>query len=248
MTRAKKTDFQEELQTRLGICFSDQRLFTQALTHRSVLAETVGLSANERLEFLGDAVLDLVIAEHLYRHHPEWTEGQLTKAKASLVEERSLERVARLWNLGPYLILSHGEDLSGGRQRGALLADTVEAVIGAYYLDQGLEACRTFILVQVAYILDAGVPSQLEHDYKTQLQEAFQARYHATPSYAVVEEHGPPHSRLFTVEVAFMGEVIGAGSGRSKKNAEQQAAEIALHSAFLAEERDGEASDLSPCE
>ncbi len=217
------------LQRRLEIAFRDQALLLQALTHRSYLAESVDAASNERLEFLGDAVLDLVIAEMLFRTHPAWPEGELTRAKASVVGERSLAELARAWDLGAAMRISRGEDLSGGRERRALLADAVEAVIGAYFLDQGLEATRDFVLRAFRTLLETIERREHALDYKTQLQELFQSQYQAAPSYAVAEESGPPHDRTFTVEVTFGERVLGRGEGKSKKEAAQRAAEQALH-------------------
>lgn len=222
----------DALQQRLGITFIRQELLLKALTHRSYLAEMADAASNERLEFLGDAVLDLVIAEVLFRAHPEWPEGELTRAKASVVGERSLEEVARTWDLGAAMRLSRGEEQSGGRARRALLADAVEAIIGAYFIDQGLDACRDFITRIFQPKLDAIERREHELDYKTQLQELLQAHYQAAPSYTVTEESGPPHDRTFTVEVAFGDRILGHGEGKSKKDAAQQAAEQALRTAL----------------
>jgi len=218
----------EALQQRLGISFARQDLLVQALTHRSYLAEAVGAVSNERLEFLGDAVLDLVVAEELFRKHPDWPEGELTKAKASAVGERALEQVAREWDLGAYMLVSRGEEQSGGRERRAMLADSVEALIGAYYLDRGLEACRIFVLRALASAMDTIERREHEHDYKTLLQELFQARYQTAPLYEVLNESGPPHDRTFEVGVIFAGQVLGRGEGKSKKEAAQHAAEETL--------------------
>ncbi|HEY3418433.1 MAG TPA: ribonuclease III domain-containing protein, partial [Armatimonadota bacterium] len=145
----------EELQERLQIRFNRMKLLEQALTHRSYLADVEGAQSNERLEFLGDAVLDLILAEQLFRLRVSWPEGELTKAKAFAVGERSLEKLARKWDLGRYVRISHGEEAAGGRDRRALLADAVEALIGAYYLDRGLRATREFVLREMVDVLDA---------------------------------------------------------------------------------------------
>lgn len=220
----------EQLASRLGMRFAAPALLAQALTHRSYAAEIDGLTSNERLEFLGDTVLDLIIAEVLYHSYPEWPEGELTKAKAVAVGEPSLERVARAWNLGAFVRISRGEEASGGRDRRALLADAVEAVIGAYYLDQGLEACRTLVLREMTAMLDTIARHEHEIDFKTQLQEVLQARYQAAPTYTVLEESGPPHDRTFRIAVLFQEATLGVGEGKSKKSAEQQAAARALKS------------------
>lgn len=224
----------EGLEARLQIDFTDRGLLEQALTHRSYAADVEGATSNERLEFLGDTVLDLIIAEELYFANPDWPEGDLTKAKASAVGERSLERIAHAWDLGAYVRLSRGEEASGGRQRRALLADAVEAIFGAYYLDQGLDACRTLVLREMTFILETIERRAQSGDYKTQLQEVLQARFQAAPSYVMLEESGPPHDRTFRVAVQFQDDVLGVGVGKSKKEAEQQAASCALASPFIA--------------
>ena len=216
------------LQQRLGITFTDCGLLMQALTHRSYLAELPEAISNERLEFLGDAVLDLVVAEELFRRHPDWPEGELTKAKASAVDERALERMARDWELGAYVLISHGEDQSGGRERRALLADAVEALIGAYFLDQGLDAVREFVLRALEPVMAKIERREHEHDYKTLLQELFQGRYQTAPDYQVLSETGPAHDRTFEIGVIFAGQVLGRGTGKSKKEAAQHAAAEAL--------------------
>jgi len=217
------------LQQRLGITFHDCGLLVQALTHRSYLAEVPDAMSNERLEFLGDAVLDLVVAEELFKRHADWPEGELTKAKASAVDERALERLARDWELGAYVLVSRGEESSGGRQRRAMLADAVEALIGAYFLDQGLDAVREFVLRALAPVMAQIERREHEHDYKTLLQELFQSRYQTAPDYEVLSETGPPHDRTFEIGVIFAGQVLGRGTGKSKKEAAQSAAAEALH-------------------
>lgn len=218
----------DEFLARLGLQVDDKRLIIRALSHRSLLTEEKTAGSNERLEFLGDAILDLIIAEELYRQHEDWAEGQLSKAKSFLVEERSLAQLALKWNIGPQLFISHGEELSGGRKRQSLLADAVEALLGALYLDQGFVVCGDFIRKEFADMLAVADRFVNEYDYKTQLQEALQARYHIAPVYQVAAATGPSHQRTFEVEVLFQGQVIGQGKGNSKKNAQQQAAQYAL--------------------
>jgi len=224
MSETEPTDRIDELQRRLGITFVRRDLLVQALTHRSYLSEAVEAVANERLEFLGDTVLDLVVAEEVFHRNPEWPEGELTKAKASAVGERALEQVAREWDLGAYVLISRGEEQSGGRERRAMLADSVEALIGAYYLDRGLETCRAFVLRALAPALEIIERGEHEHDFKTLLQELFQARYQTAPVYEVLQESGPPHDRTFEVGVIFDSQVLGRGEGKSKKEAAQKAA------------------------
>ena len=235
MTDTTFNERYEELLARLGISFVNEDLLLQALTHRSFVMENERANSNERLEFLGDTVLDLIIAEALFRNHADWPEGELTKAKASAVEERSLEKLAREWDIGPFIRISHGEESSGGRNRRALLADSVEALIGAYFLDQGLDACRIFLLREMAAMLGAVERQEHERDYKTLLQEVMQARFQSAPNYEVTAENGPAHDRTFEIAVVFSGAILGTGSGKSKKEAEQQAAAEALTSPLLTE-------------
>jgi ribonuclease-3 len=214
----------DRLQERLGITFRQRDLLLQALTHRSFTVEVAEVPTNERLEFLGDAVLDLVVAEYLFTRYHEWPEGKLTRARATVVDSQSLERVAQRWHLGTFMRLSHGELLAGGRARRALLADAVEAIMGAYYLDQGWEACRTFILRELDFLLAELESTNYDRDYKTLLQEYCQGHYQEAPTYQVLAESGPPHARVFTIGVLFRGAIHGRGEGLSKKAAEQQAA------------------------
>ncbi len=214
------------LAQRLGISFHNVGLLTTALTHRSYSAEH-GAESNERLEFLGDSVLDLLIAEALYLAYPEADEGVLSTSKAALVNEKALEQVALRWDIGALAIMSHGEESAGGRRRRAMLADTVEAIIGAYYLDAGLDACREFVLREIP-VTTADTHGEAWHDYKTELQEYCQSRYHETPAYLPVREEGPSHMRTFVVATIFRGAHCGEGSGKSKKEAEQAAAKVAL--------------------
>lgn len=202
-------------------------LLRRALTHKSAEQE-LGLRPNERLEFLGDAVLGLVIAEHLFRSHPNLAEGALTKVKAVAVSEPVLARVAGELNLGRYLLLSKGEEQSGGRSRPSILADALEAVFGAVYLDRGSRACRAFILRLLEKHLQAIENAEYAPDYKTLLQEKIQEHHRTPPTYRVVSETGPDHDRTFIVEVRVVGKVLGGGTGKSKKQAEQEAARAAL--------------------
>jgi ribonuclease-3 len=228
----------DSLQTALSYRFQDQTLLDEALTHKSYVNERKGITCrnNERLEFLGDAVLSLVISEYLAAGLPDSTEGALSKLKAQLVSESSLERVARRLQLGGYLKLGRGEELSNGREKASLLADAVEAVLAAVFLDGGFEASR-----QVTVHLFAEELNQIEGrehqpgagDYKTQFQEWCQKRYDTLPHYQTVRESGPDHDKRFDVELTICGEVVGAGSGRSKKEAEQQAAKQALERAKM---------------
>lgn len=208
-------------------------LLEEALTHSSLVNEQKSVSPqhNERLEFLGDAVLSLVMSEYLASALPQSSEGALSKLKAQLVSEASLAAVARRLSLGEHLKLGRGEDRSKGREKDSLLADALEAVLAAVHLDGGFDASRTVTRHIFAGEL-ANVAAQQEQpgagDYKTQFQEWCQKKHDALPRYATVRESGPDHQKLFEVELSIQGEVVGMGAGRSKKEAEQQAAKRAL--------------------
>jgi len=218
------------LQQILGVSFKDPSLLEQALIHSSYVNENPGLAltSNERLEFLGDAVLGSVIAEKLYHDLPSFTEGEMTKLRATLVRRDTLARVARAIGLGDYLYLGKGEESSGGRHKLVNLAGALEAVIAAIYLDQGLATAKNFILRLFNTELQKVVSRGAEVNYKSQLQELIQAREQQTPAYYVIEAKGPDHDRRFTVEVRAGDTVLGRGSGRSKKEAETEAARSAL--------------------
>ncbi len=218
------------LQEAIGVSFSDQTLLRRALTHASYLNENpeCDWGDNERLEFLGDAVGGFIAAEHLYERFPEWPEGWLTSLRATLVRTETMARLASQIELGRHLLLGRGEEQSGGRSRPTLLSDAFEALLGALYLDQGLEAARRFflpLLKSELARLSAQVPLS---DAKTLLQEWTQARYHEAPSYRLVSETGPDHAKEFTVEVRIQGQVRGRGAGPSKQAAEKAAASAAL--------------------
>lgn len=215
------------LEKRLGYRFRQPELLEQALTHRSWAHEREEEVVHyERLEFLGDAVLGLITAEELYRNHPELPEGDLSKRKAFLVSRDVLARRSEELGLGELLRLGVGEERSGGREKASLLADAVEAVLGAVYLDGGLEAARK----SLAALFTAGLarPGGGPTDAKTHLQETVQARGWPLPEYRLVDAHGPDHAKRFTIEVLLRGVPAGRGHGRSKKLAEQEAAAVAL--------------------
>ena len=202
--------------------------FALAMRHRSA-AETSVLDSYERLEFFGDSVLGLVVAQYLFEHHPEWDQGMLSKAKSSVVQEGPLAITASKLGLEEFLQLSPGEEATGGRTRPSILADVLEAIIGAIYLESGLETARWFILEQLnPFIMQVSTGDVNPHDHKSKLQELAQAAWRKTPNYQIVREAGMAHSRMFTVQVIFDGEVMGEGRGRSKKEAEQAAAQEAL--------------------
>ncbi len=218
------------LQQTLGISFNDPSLLEQALVHSSYVNENPGfaLASNERLEFLGDAVLGLVVAEKLYQDFPHSDEGEMTRLRAALVRGGTLARVARTIGLGDYLYLGKGEEVSGGRRKPANLAGALEAMIAAIFLDQGSITIRDFILRLFNEELQRVASQEARVDYKSQLQELIQAREQPTPTYQLVEAVGPDHDRRFTVEVRVDDTVLGKGSGKSKKAAETEAARSAL--------------------
>jgi ribonuclease III len=204
----------------------DEALLLRALMHRSYAYENGGLPNNERLEFLGDSVLGLVVTDSLYTVHPDLAEGQLAKLRAAVVNMRALAEVARTLSLGDYIFLGHGEESTGGRDKASILADTTEAVIGAIYLSAGMSAATTFVhhlldpLMKSTASLGAGL------DWKTSLQELAASGSLGVPEYRVTEE-GPDHEKTFHAESVVGSEVMGSGSGHSKKEAEQKAAAIA---------------------
>jgi ribonuclease-3 len=218
------------LQAALGVTFRDPALLQRAVTHASYLNENPDCSwgDNERLEFLGDAVVDFIAADYLYAHFPDWQEGQLTSLRADWVRADALAQFAVDKDLGSYLLLGHGEEQSGGRGRVAMLSDAFEAVVGAIYLDGGLEAARLFIVPLLEALLKAQSVSASLRDAKSRLQEWAQSVVRAAPAYVTVEESGPDHARQFTVDVLIEGQVRGRGTGRSKQAAEQAAARAAL--------------------
>ena len=217
----------ETLEMRIGYTFQNKNLLRQALTHSSFANEQKinKWDDYERLEFLGDAVLELVSSDYLYRADPHMPEGKLTKLRSSMVCEPALAYCARDIELGNYIFLGRGEEATGGRRRESITSDVLEAVIGAIYLDGGLQHAREFIN---RFILSDLEDKQLFYDSKTILQELIQTNGEGKLSYALVEESGPEHDKLFRVEAMLDGKKIGAGSGRTKKHAEQQAAYQAL--------------------
>jgi ribonuclease-3 len=218
----------EQLEEILGVNFQDRRLLKLALTHRSYIYETpgVGLSSNERLEFLGDSVLALISADFLYRTFPELTEGELTDVRAVLVRTETLASFAQEINLNKYLLMGKGEQNSGGGKR--VLASAFEAILGAIYLDQNLEAVQQFLLPRLEPLAHTIVVKRLFKDNKSLFQELAQAHDGITPSYRLVSQEGPSHNREFTVQVLLGEKVAGQGQGRNKQTAEQEAARDAL--------------------
>lgn len=218
----------EELEAILGIQFHNSNLLTLALTHRSYIYESAGegKSSNERLEFLGDSILALISADFLYRTFPDLAEGELTDARAVLVRTETLAKFARDIDLNSFLLMGKGEQHSGGGQR--VLASAFEALLGAIYLDQGLDAAQTFLLKRLEPLAHTIVRNRLFKDNKSLFQELAQAREGITPSYRLVSQEGPSHNREFTIEVLLGEEVAGRGQGRNKQSAEQEAAHQAL--------------------
>ncbi|MCC3357503.1 ribonuclease III [Bacillus sp. REN16] len=216
-------------QERLGFQFQDESLLIQAFTHSSYVNEhrKKPHEDNERLEFLGDAVLELTISQFLFKKFPIMSEGELTKMRAAIVCEPSLVTFANDLKFGELVLLGKGEEMTGGRERPALLADVFEAFIGALYLDKGLEVVNQFLDQTVIPKINAGAFSHVM-DYKSQLQELVQRDGTGIIEYKVLHEKGPAHSREFVSRVSLNGEELGTGTGRSKKEAEQHAAEIAL--------------------
>ena len=221
----------EDLQERVGYRFKDRGLLEHALTHKSRAAEDAsgGVADNESLEFLGDAVLGLVVAEMLFRKYPHYNEGQKSKIKASVVSTQALARRAEQIQLGDHLLLGRGEEKTGGRFKQALLADGYEALIAALYLDGGMPAAAGFLERELSDAIESGAgETVVGQDYKSALQERLQALGQPLPEYRVAAESGPDHRKEFTIDVVVAGEIVGTASGKAKKEAEQEAARLAL--------------------
>jgi len=225
------------LARRLGLTFNRLDLLDRALTHASIASEEQGpVYDYEPLEFLGDAVLGLAIGHSLFEQVPDRTPGEYSRMRAALVNQRCLVRVARGLDIAPAIRLGKGEELSGGRGRAALLADCLEAVIGAVYLDQGWEAARAFVERTFEHELDRVHPSGLEWDFKSRLQQYCQAERIPLPEFVLIRSEGPDHLKEFEIEVLLRGVAAGHGTGSSKKEAEQNAAREALrHEGLLPE-------------
>jgi len=219
----------QAFQSRIGLHFHNQSLILRALTHRSTINESTFLIGdNERLEFLGDAVIGLVAAEFLYQRFPEKREGALTAMRAYLVRKETLARFARDIHLGEYLLMGRGEAESGGKERDSTLSSAFEAVVGALYLDQGMSAVEKFLIPFFNPELRRLQSDQLTKDAKSRLQEWSQAELKQTPSYVTIDTSGPDHDREFTIEVRIGDKVYGQGKGKSKQQAAQAAAQDAL--------------------
>jgi ribonuclease-3 len=225
-----RREHHDHLQTKLAYRFREPRLLERALLHRSHIHVTRNerSRSNERLEFLGDAVLGLVVNEYLFERFPDRLEGDLTKMKSLLVCGSRLSEVASELALGEHIQMSRSEAATGGRKRSSILADTLEALVGAVYLDGGLEAARGVIERRVLAGCDRILSRRSLGNYKSRLQEIIQARYKSPPRYRVIAAEGPDHARVFSVGVSFNGVLLGTGEGRNKKAAEQRAAREAL--------------------
>jgi ribonuclease-3 len=227
MTHAQRT---QALETRLAVGLARPELGLQALTHKSYVNEhkDAGLQDNERLEFLGDAVVDLAISHRLMERFPVASEGELSKLRALIVNEEGLARIARRLSLGELLLLGRGEELTGGRDKSSVLADALEAVIGAVYLGSGLAGVLALIDLHFSEALEGVALGRSGLDYKTKLQEDIQTRMKVSPRYRVVSEAGPDHEKTFEVEVSIGTDLYARATGKSKKEAEQAAARATL--------------------
>ncbi len=211
-----------------AIPLKNHALFDLAMNHRSAVDDVIR-DSYERLEFFGDSVLGLVVAQYLYEHHPDWDQGMMSKAKASVVQEGPLAETALRLGLDEFIVLSPSEEATGGRTRPSILADVFEAVIGGIYLESGMEKARWFVLEQLdPFLMQVSCGDVSPNDYKSKLQEVAQASWRKTPIYRVLRESGHAHEKRFLVQVLFDDEVMGEGTGRSKKEAEQAAAQEAL--------------------
>ena len=230
MQETRKQQLQSFCQA-LGVQMHDLELLDMALTHTSYAHEAKQQPKpqhNERIEFLGDSVLSIIVSTYMYNNFPELAEGQLTKLRAHLVCEYSLFEYAKKIHLGDYLQLGRGEDFTGGRERPSILADAFESVLGAIYLDQGMEVARTYLLGLMQPEIDYICRHGIFNDYKTRLQEYLQRDGEVEITYRLLGSSGPEHNKVFTSEVIFEGKVIGKGQGHSKKDSEQHAAQDAL--------------------
>lgn len=219
-----------KFQSKINYNYQNKALLKEALTHSSYANENKNeeINHNERLEFLGDSVLGIVISNYLYRN-TNLPEGQLTKKRALIVCERSLMQAGKKLDLGKYLFLGKGEEITGGRQRTSILADAFEAVIGSIYLDSDIESAQRFILESLKDIIEESLKGNLYRDNKTELQEILQSRNKSEKiKYQLVNEYGPDHNKKFVMEIRFMNECLGMGEGRTKKEAEQEAAKEAI--------------------
>ena len=225
----KSTTKTKEIEKSLGITFKDKSLLDLAFVHKSYVNEANDKSEqNERLEYLGDAVLELAVTDYLYHKFPGHPEGDLTNWRSALVKGKNLSKVAKKLGLGAFLYLSRGEELSGGREKAYILANTVEAVIGAIYLDSGFEVAREFIMKHIVVLLEDIISQGLDVDPKSRVQELAQEKLNVTPRYELLSETGPDHDKKFVMGIYFADRLIADGEGSSKQEAEQSAAGNAL--------------------
>ena len=219
-----------ELQKEISYTFNNIDLVNEALTHSSYANESKNkkITHNERMEFLGDSVLSLIVSDYIFTKFKSLPEGELTKVRANVVCEPALAAKARSINLGKYLLLGKGEELTGGRTRSSILADAFESLLGAIYIDGGLEMVRDFVLIRMTDVMELACSGSFFKDYKTQLQELLQSKTTDKIVYQVVREFGPDHDKTFCVEISVNNEVLGSGEGKSKKLAEQSAAQLAI--------------------
>jgi ribonuclease III len=220
----------KKIEKKLGLKFKNPELLKQALIHRSYLNENRGeeLRNNERLEFLGDAVLELIISANLFVKFPNKTEGELTAIRSAIVRTESLAEESRRLDIGKHLLMSKGEKDSGGEDKDFILANTYEALLGAIYLDQGIEECKKFVERTVLKKLPRIISEELFIDPKTKIQELVQAKYKVTPTYRITKEQGPDHDKSFTVVLEVGNKLMAEGSGLSKQKAEEEAAQKAI--------------------
>jgi ribonuclease-3 len=226
----KRLQALKELEASLGYCFVDIGLLDNALTHRSFVNENSNLPCkdNERLEFLGDAVLELTVSDMLIKKFPGYTEGELSKLRASVVNEHPLAELARRFRIGEFFLLGRGEEASGGRMKPSLLANAFESLVAAMYLDGGFERAAAFTGSLFEPLIEAGAAASVYRDYKTAAQEICQNLFRELPRYAIIEETGPDHDKRFEMGLIIGEKTIATGTGRNKKEAEQQAAKTAL--------------------
>ena len=212
----------------INYTFENKSYILEALTHSSYSNENKNYKFNERLEFLGDSVLSIIVSDYLFKTEKELPEGELTKLRANIVCEESLSEVASQINLGNFLLLGKGEEATGGRERISILADALEAVIAAVYLDGGIKEARDFIFKYMQEIIENSIKGKIFRDYKTYLQEVLQSKGEHNIWYKLIDEKGPDHNKRFVMEVGINDTVLGVGEGKSKKDAEQVAAKAAL--------------------
>ena len=218
----------ELFEQKINYEFKNKEYILEALTHSSYSNENKNYPFNERLEFLGDSVLSIVISDYLFKKETKLPEGELTKIRANIVCEESLSEVSKNIHLGKYMLLGKGEEATGGRERISILADALEAVIAAIYLDGGIKCAREFILTNMEKIINDSIKGKIFRDYKTCLQEVLQSNGENNIWYKLIEEKGPDHNKRFVMEVGINDIVLGVGEGKSKKDAEQVAAKCAL--------------------